>query len=183
MNYKEYLKHLSIVILGILIAVWINNVGMQRNERNTQKQVFLTMLNEVRDNNESVKLTILNLDSLKSNIAIVQQGITVKDTTINIDLSYEGLQLTNIGFETAKYAGVYKGVPHNLISEIVVNYEGQNSLAELEKMLVNELFELLRHNSDYDFHYLLVQIDIYIDNLKAFEVKQRQLIASLSASL
>jgi hypothetical protein len=183
MNYKEYLKHLSIVILGILIAVWINNVGMQRNERTTQKQVFLTMLNEIEDNNESVRLTLLNLDSLRTTIATVQKAFNPSDTTINVDISYKGLRLTSIGYETAKYTGILKGVNHDLISEIVINYEGQDSLEELEKILLNELFELLRSNSDYNFHYLLVQIDNFSDNLKTFELKQKTLMASLSASL
>lgn len=172
MNSKEYFKHLSIVILGILIAVWINNLATQRNERKTQKLIFNTIYNELRENHESVVNTIQNLDSLLNTLAILEDESKLRNTDKHINLSYHGLMLTNVGYETAKYTGILKGVKHNLISQIVINYETQNSLVALERQMTKELFELLRHIDQYNIRFLRIQIENFKDNLNSFEQRQ-----------
>ncbi|MDD4087976.1 MAG: hypothetical protein PHP48_12110, partial [Bacteroidales bacterium] len=76
MNMKEYLKQLSIVILGILIAFWLSNIGENYEERSTQKQLLRTILNELKDNNCSIKTSILSLDSLQMNYLNIQNKTT-----------------------------------------------------------------------------------------------------------
>lgn len=187
MNSKEYFKHLSIVILGILIAVWINNLATQRNERKTQKLIFNTILNELSENHERVLNTIQNLDSLLSTLAVLEDEFKFnnsdKDIDKDITINYKGLMLTNVGYETAKYTGILKGVNHNLTSQIVINYETQNSLVALERQMTNEIFELVRLTNDYNIRFLMMHIENFKDNLNTFKQRQQTLIIQIQESL
>lgn len=182
MNFKEYLKQLSIVILGILIAYWISNIGTHLKETATQKQVLLTILNEQQDNNKSLKTTLQSLDSLRT----IFTGIQNKSLESGmVAIKYSGLSLNSIGYETAKYTGVFKDLDYKLASKIVENYESQDALIKLEKMMSDELFELLRtkiSNSD-NVDYFLMQVTNLINNINNFETGQKQLTEDLAAYL
>ena len=188
MNLKEYFKHLSIVIFGILIAFGLSNVGAHYKELSTQKQVLLTILNELKDNNENIKAKIQNLDSLSRTIANIQQMKTLPPTdndTVSFNISYAGLSVKSIGYETAKYTGILKDINYTLVSEIVENYEVQNTLKELEKIMTDEFFVLIKNGIDKEtnFDYLLLHISNLKGNLESVDVEQRQLIENLSAKV
>lgn len=182
MTAKEYLKHLSIVILGILVAFWVSNIGTQYKERATQKQVLLTILNEVKDNNEKLKITLNSLDSLRTTFIKVQN----KDIESNVlAINYTALQLKNIGYETAKTTGILKDVDYKMTSKIVENYESQNSLVDTEKIVIDELLIILKHKIGKieDIDYLMLQILNLQNHFVDFDIKQKQLIVSLMGSL
>ena len=184
MDLKDYLKHLSIVILGILIAFWISNIGMHYKELATQKQVLLTILNELNDNNENIKAKIQNLDSLSKTIISLQnvKSLSITDNdTVSFNISYAGLNVKGIGYETAKYTGILKDINYSLVSNIVESYEGQNSLKELEKIMTDEFFVLIKNKIDKEtnFDYLLMHISNFKTNLESFDVEQKQLIENL----
>lgn len=182
MNKKEYLKQLSIVILGILIAFWISNIGANSKERTTQKQVLLTILNELKDNNDNIKTTICSLDTIQMTYTNIRDKNTLSGV---VKISYSGLQLKNIGYETSKFTGILKDVNYKLTSKIVDNYESQNSLKETEKVVVDELLVLIK-NKTYkgdDIDYLLLQILNFKNHLKNFDIEQKQLIENLIAFL
>jgi len=190
MDFKEYIKQLSIVILGILIAFWIGNIGTHYKERATQKQVLLTILNELNDNNEDIKATILNLDSLRTTFISIQKAKRLSDIdaitdTVNFTINYNGISVKSIGYETAKYTGILKDVDYKLVSKIVENYESQNSLKELEKLMTDELFVLMKNKigEGSNVDYILLQILNLKDNLESFDTKQKQLIGNLRVFL
>jgi len=182
MTAKEYLKQLSIVILGILIAFWVSNIGSNYKDRVTQKQVLLTILNELKDNNEKLNITINSLDSLRETFHKVQN----KDIESNVlAINYLALQLKNIGYETAKTTGILKDVDYKMTSKIVGNYESQNSLAEAEKLVIDELLLVLKNkigNVD-SIDYLMLQILNLQNHLEDFDTEQKQLIEALMVSL
>ncbi len=182
MNTKEYLKQLSIVILGILIAFWVNNIGVNYNERVTQKQVLHTILNELKDNNVSIKTTIQSLDTL----SMTYSNIKNKDTESGVaTINYLGLQLKSIGYETAKYTGILKDVNYKLTSKIVENYESQSYLEDSEKVVIDELFVLIKNktNKSDEIDYFLLQISNFKNHLESIETDQKQLIEDLNVSL
>jgi hypothetical protein len=184
MNYKEYLKQLSIVIFGILIAFWINNVSMYYQERSTQKQVLLTMLNELKDNNESVRANIENLNSLQATLTELKELKNSADPNSNsIFLDYRSTGLNSIGYETAKYTGVLKDVNHRMVSNIVDSYESQIAINEWQKYIKDEILGLFKNGSDENLQYIQIQIHSLIENLEILEFKQQTLIDELSVYL
>jgi len=182
MNFKEYLKQLSIVILGILIAFWISNIGMSYKERTTQKQVLHTILNELKENNVNIKVTICSLDTLRSTFTRIKNKNTASGI---IAINYSGISVNSIGYETSKHTGILKDVDYKLVSKIVENYESQNSLKELEKIMSDELFLLLKskigESENVDF--LLLQISNLMNSLENFETEQKHLIENLMVFL
>lgn len=188
MDSKEYLKHLSIVILGILIAFWISNIGMNFKERATQKQVLLTILYELKDNNENIKAKIKDLDSLSTTVTSIQNRSTLSRTdndNVSFNISYAGINVKSIGYETAKYTGILKDVNYTLVSKIVENYEAQNKLKELEKIMTDEFFVLIKNKIDKEtnFDYLLLHISNFKSNIESFDIEQNQLIENLMVLL
>lgn len=182
MNLKEYFKHLSIVILGIMIAFWISNIGARIKERTTQKQVLHTILNELKNNNENIKSIILNLDSLQTTfIRIKNKDILTGD----ISIRYIGITENDIGYETAKYTGILNDVNYKLVSKIVENYESQNALKELEKSMSDELFLIIKSKigKPDNVDYLLIRIRLLLENLESHDAEQKQLIENLMVFL
>ncbi len=178
MNFKEYLKHLSIVILGIVIAFWISNIGVRIKERATQKQVLITIMNEVKDNNENIKVTILNLDTLRTTFTRVNSKNAISGP---LSINYQNLSVNNIGYETAKYTGILKDLNYKLVSKIVANYESQKWIKELDKSISDDLLLLFKNKTDKhpDFDYLLFQVGLLIDNLETLDTEQKVLIENL----
>lgn len=182
MNTKEYLKQLSIVIFGILIAFWVNNIGVNYKDRETQKQVLLTILNELKDNNASIKTTMQSLDTL----SMTYSNIKNNDTESGVaTINYLGLQLKSIGYETAKYTGILKDVNYKLTSKIVENYESQSYLEDSEKLVIDELFVLIKNktNKGDEIDYLLLQILNFKNHLESIDNEQKQLIEDLNVFL
>jgi len=64
MRIKGYIKELSNVNIGILIAFWLSNIGSKIKERNARKNVLHKLLNELKMNNSNNKTTIQSTDSL-----------------------------------------------------------------------------------------------------------------------
>lgn len=182
MNYKEYLKELSIVILGILIAFWVTNIGSNYKERATQRQVLITILNELKDNNENINTVKQSLDSLYMTYRKIQNQTKMSDS---VRINYEGLSLKSIGYETAKYTGILKDVNYNLTSKIVENYESQNSLINNEKLVIDELLLSIKNkiSKHEDIDYLILQIRNLMTLIENFDAEQKQLIENLSTSL
>ncbi len=182
MNFKEYLKQLSIVILGILIAFWVSNIGSNYKERSTQKQVLQTILNELKDNNKNIKTTILSLDTLRTTYTKIQSNPILSDS---VTINYSGLSLKNIGYETAKYTGILKDINYDLTSKIVHNYESQNILIDTEKLMIDELLVLIKNKTiqGNDIDYLLLHIRNLAKHLENFDANQKQLIEDLRTYL
>ncbi|HUW05764.1 MAG TPA: hypothetical protein VMW01_05855 [Williamwhitmania sp.] len=184
MNFKEYLKEISIVILGILIAFWISNVGMNYKEHTIQKQVFLTILNELKENNKNVEVTMRSLDTLRLNFTRIQKKTNVHGEMF-VTISYSGLDVKGIGYETAKNTGILKDIDYKLVSRIVENYESQNSLKELENRMSDELFVLIKNKigNRNNLDYVILQITNLMTNLTDFDAEQKQLIEDLTVYL
>lgn len=182
MKTKDYLKELSIVILGILIAFGLSNLGAKYQEYKTHQKVLLTILNEVKENNSNIKETIESLNSLHADFSGARKNDFFSD---NISISYIGLSFRSVGYETAKYRGVLADLDFELTSSIVENYEYQFSMEDSEKIIVEELFKLIRNKDakTNEMEYILLHVSLLRDNLIKFNIRQEQLIEKLSAFL
>ncbi|MCI1648410.1 MAG: hypothetical protein LKI39_13145 [Bacteroides sp.] len=183
MNGKEYFKELSIVILGILIAFWINNIGAGQKEKATQKQVLNTILSELKENKENIKESIANLDSLQSAFVQIQETKNNIKHSANITIKYTGSDLKNVGYEIAKYTGILKDLDPGLMSKIVECYKYQDSLNELESSMRNGIFGFFKDKGEDNINYLVLQISILTENFKRLETEQDILIEDLTKYL
>lgn len=179
---KAYFKELSIVIFGILIAFWINNIGANHKERSTQKQVLSAILNELKDNQTEIGSTLKNLDSLRLNFAKIQKA-AISSNSSKIPIKYTGLHLKSIGYETAKYMGILKDVNHKLVSGIVECYEFQKSTEELEESLRDEIFVFFKSKEKDNIDYLIFQISNLVENMESLKAEQKQLEDNLTTYL
>ncbi|MCF8349090.1 MAG: hypothetical protein K9G61_09795 [Bacteroidales bacterium] len=181
-GFKGYLKELSIVILGILIAFWLSNLGNKYHERKAQAKVLHTILNELKENNANIKTTIASLDTL---FLIFSRKSKSDIFTDDINISYIGLSFRSVGYETAKYRGVLNDLDYELTSQIVENYEFQFSLENSEQLIVDELFKLIRNRTTKanEIDYLLLHISQLINRLNNFDENQKHLINELTTFL
>ena len=178
MNTKEYIKELSIVILGILIAFWINNLAIKHKEHSTQKQVFSVVLNELNDNQKKIQAALENLNLLRQNFEKIQNT-----DTASVSIKYTNSNLKNIGYETAKHTGILKDIDHRLLSEIVECYEFQKSTEELEVSMRDEIFAFFKSKTHDNVDYLMLQISILTENLENLDAEQKQLTKDLKSYL
>lgn len=183
MNGKEYFKELSIVILGILIAFWINNIGAGQKEKATQKQVLQTILSELKENKENIKKSIENLDSLQSAFVQIQETRNNTSHSANVTIKYTGSDLKNVGYEIAKYTGILKDLNPGLMSKIVECYKYQDSLNELESSMRNGIFGFFKDKGEDNINYLVLQISNLTENFKRLEAEQNILIEDLTKYL
>ena len=182
MNIKEYFKELSIVILGILIAFWINNIGMKYQKHSTQKQVLSAIFNELNDNQKEIKITLENLNQLRLNFEKIQNTAISSDSS-KISIKYTNSNLKSIGYETAKYTGILKDIDYKLVSGIVECYEFQKSTEELETSMKDEIFVFFKNKKQDNVNYLILQISNLIENIKNLDAEQKQLSEELTAYL
>lgn len=180
MNFKEYIKQLSIVILGIIIAFWINNLGMHYEERSQQEQILQIILNEQIENSGEVESVIRNLDTL-----YYQFNNFGMNTNGTAKITYSGISQNSIGFETTKYTGDINNLNYSLLSKIVKNYEILNSLIDEERIMSEEIHSLFRKDkiADFDPGYLLHLIENFRRNLSDYNEDQVKLIQELKKEL
>ncbi len=182
MNTKEYVKELSIVILGILIAFWINNLWMRHEEHSTKKQVLTVILNELNDNKQETKAALDNLNQLLGNFEKIQKLVSTSGS-YDISIKYTGSNLKSIGYETAKYTGILKDINHKLMSEIVEYYEVQKGTKDLETSVRDEIFIFFKSNTPNYVDYLMLKTSNLIENLQYLEAIQNQLSEELTKYL
>ena len=182
MKLKEYFKELSIVVLGIVIALWVNNLGMNSNNRKTQKQVLQTVLNETQSNSVNVDSLLINIDWLSSQFSKLKEkeGFAV----IDIDYFYFGLILKNSSYEAAKYTGILSGLDYNQLSILVSVYESHNLLGSMDKSLIDIFLSLPKVKvNNNQINYMLFYLNAYKGFLLDLRAQQAELIKSLEKSL
>ena len=182
MNTKEYLKELSIVILGILIAFGINNIWMKHKEHSTQKQVLMVIQNELNDNEQETKTALENLSLLLRTFEKIQK-LADSSGSHDVSIRYTGSNLKSIGYETAKYTGILKDIDHKLMSEIVECYEIQKETKDMETSIKDEIFIFFKNTSKKNIDYLILKISNLIENIKNLDAIQNQLSGELSKHL
>ncbi|MFA8450007.1 MAG: hypothetical protein ACEPOW_04870 [Bacteroidales bacterium] len=177
MGFKEYVKEISIVILGILIAFWINNLGVEYKEYRTRKQILYTMLSELEGNNKNIYDKIEELKNLSEDF----DKLSSEGTSGELKIEFHEITLVTASYETAKYTGIFKDIDYSVVSKIVGNYERQESCIEFDEDVEQRLFSMIGNgisNKD-NLTYLIKLIDLFVDNLEAAGHKQKVLIKAL----
>jgi hypothetical protein len=177
MDFKEYIKHVSIVILGILIAFWVNNLGVSYKENNNREQILKSILKEQKDNHNNVQESIKELSKLYLMLDSVNRNLKDK---INIEYSY--VNLTSIGYESLKYSGAMKDMKYSIVSSVVGVYGTHQVITNLENRALSELLRLKQKSKQNgkEIEFILLHLKLLKANLVSLLEEQEKLIGILN---
>ena len=179
---KEYIKELSIVILGILIAFWINNLGNSYKEKSTQKLVLQSMLYEMVEDREAVDKKIKNTKDVLHTFEVLTSD-TIQDCKISLE--YYIFDVSSVGYETAKYSGIFKDLNYDLVSQIIDVHESVKYLKEADHMFEKKLMSIIQGEFRVrkDMRFFLLIGDDHLESLQKLKKKRETLIVALAEYL
>lgn len=168
----SYVKELSIVILGILIAFWLNEVGVSIRERAEEKRLVKGIYSEVELN---IKRIDNKVDNTKELLATFT-GIRDK-TEGHLQINYYETGLSRAAYETAHYTGGLSSLERETLIQLVDYYSTMESLEELDQMVEQDMFNVIRKGFDTDreLAYTILLLENLDDGLQDLKEEQEKL--------
>ena len=99
-NFKAFVKEIVPVIVGILIALWINNWNETRKDKNYLKQITSASNKELKDSEEDIKANLLLQKAYIDTIDAYLQD--EKISLIDITLKNKGIYVPTIKINSWK---------------------------------------------------------------------------------
>lgn len=150
-NILYFIKEIIPVILGILIALYINNWNESRKEKRYINQIFSSISKELKDTNEEIDRIIPLQKSLVDTISFYS-----KNNDINL---FDALRKTNGMHIPTIRLNSWKAISNSKIE--LVNYEKLTLLSRIE-----EQQELIKNKSEYLMGFLYSNIHSYENEKK-----------------
>lgn len=155
-SMKKYLFYalgeIALVIIGILVALQINNWNEARKAKNHQDAVLLSIHDEIVVNLELIKdaaprrqVFLASLDSLSK--AMSKEDRKVKFYDVPSEQRLPGwtganpLNLSGSMFETSKYSDVLSSLDVELLKTLSQTYNKQEILNDTGFSLIDKLFD------------------------------------------
>ncbi len=130
----DYIRELSIVIVGITVAFAINKWSERNQNHEKEKHVMETVLSEIENNNFYVKEAILANEKVISQYDSALMLLeTVGDRPINIIINVSKLLFEETGMELAVSIGVLSEVDFQLARDISFCYKLQQNILDFEE--------------------------------------------------
>lgn len=188
----KYLKYaigeIVLVVIGILIALQINNWNENRKDRTTEKTILVAIAENLQGNIDGLEFLLNRLDSYDQSGNIISDLINHK-TAYNDSLNYPWMNaiqnganfaLSKSGFESLKNTGIQIISDNKLKSEVINLYE--NTYLTLEGRLrwgteVHPTWDkyLLQHfQKGQPYNYDFVVNDNYFKGLVELAANQRR---------
>lgn len=179
---RSYFREISSIILGILIAFWVNSLGVEYKESKTRKQVIVTMLNELKENNANIQSKLDNCDSLQYAFEYLSGK---REGSMKTMIAFYSLDFSSASYETAKYSGIFKDLDYALVSKIVDNFDTQKMLLAFDDKLEDRLYGIIDRGigKGKNYNSFLVLSGAFRENLQIFEEEQKFLIEELETYL
>ena len=122
-NLKIFIKEIIPIIVGILIALWINNWNESRKDKNYLKQITSASNKELTDTKEDIKANLLLQKAYIDTIeAYIQDE---KISLIDITLKNKGIYVPTIKINS------WKSISNSKIE--LMDYEKVSALAMIEE--------------------------------------------------
>ncbi|MGZ0016360.1 DUF6090 family protein [Yeosuana sp. AK3] len=139
-NYLKYaIGEIVLVVIGILIALQINNWNENRKEKIQERKVLVELKKSLENNcNEMIQDSLRRVNWNKSSDIIIntlQQNNNYNDS-LNLHFHNARLPGTNLSLSTAGYEGL-KNIGYNIISSDTL----RNSIVELFEISQKNLLE------------------------------------------
>ncbi len=168
----NYIRELSIVIIGISTAFAINQWSEGNKDRKREKQVLETILSEL-DNNlfyvddaiESTSTTITTYDSALS--ILNEKGIN----DVDLSLKVSKLLFQTNGIDLSIASGVMENMDLDLARDINYCYKFHNNILEFEKTYFN-YFEVQQEDEKVYYRQLKVKANNLLSALKSLRSTQ-----------
>lgn len=143
----RYLKYaigeIMLVVIGILIALQINNWNEERKERVLEKKVLIELKKSLENNcNEMVQDSLRRVNWNRSSDIIIGIMNEKKDYNDSLNIHFHNARLpgTNLSLSTAGYENL-KNVGYHIISSDVL----RNSIVELFEISQKNLLEEMEY--------------------------------------
>ena len=141
-NIKAFVKEIIPIIVGILVALWINNWNETRKDKNYLKQITSASNKELTETNEDIKETLLSQKSYLDTIDayLMNDKVSLMDITIK----NKGVYIPTIRINS------WKAISNSKIE--LLDYEKVSSLGLIEEtkgilmMKSNRLIDFLYAN-------------------------------------
>ncbi len=140
---KQIIREVIPVIIGILIALVINNWNEDRKNENYLNQIFSSIEKELEQSNENIKQALPKQKALLDSIDVYLDDEAV--SIIDLVLIGNGIQKPEIRNNS------WRAIANSKIE--LVEYEQLAILSDIEERRAN-LYERIEKKSDFIFHNL-----------------------------
>jgi hypothetical protein len=166
---KAYLKELTIVTIGVLIALIISNFKENSQARKYQIASIITIKNEVEANISNLKIVIEKQIRLQDTIEKYSTEQISLEEIIRKANGLQGATLSNTGLE------FYSRNEMNLIDfEMMSRLITMNKLSETIRMKMEKLVDFVYPNILVDTEESKMLLYMYLDNVIESEEQLRQ---------
>lgn len=143
-NYLKYaIGEIFLVVIGILIALQINNWNENRKEKTLERKVLIELMKSLENNcNVMVQDSITRIEWNKSSDIIIfslQNNVSYSDS-LNIHFQNARKPGTNLSLSSAGYESL-KNIGYNIITSDTL----RNNIVELFELTQKHLFEEMEY--------------------------------------
>jgi len=165
-KYSRYaIGEIVLVVVGILIALQINNWNLERKEKIHERKILLELRKTLESNQQKMVQDSLRRIGLNKSSDIIISALKNKEKhsdTLNIHFQYARIPGTNLSLSFAGYEGL-KNAGFNIISSDTV----RNRIVNLFEFLHKNLFEIMEY-----FESFQPSRQVLIDNLFIYDDKK-----------
>lgn len=145
-SWKDFLLHLVIITVGLLIAVGIEGLVEQHREHKLVREARETMREEIRGNTDSMNDAVAKLDledkAIAKNIDILTKLVRnpkdkeAQDASISADFSVTGLKDT--AWKTAQATGALTFMPYGEAQRYASVYNTQQEFLDQQNKILED---------------------------------------------
>ena len=143
--FKYAIGEIILVVIGILIALQINNWNKNRIDKNEEKEVMARLHKDFKENQKTLqKFIVENKNEMKANIALINLVGASKEELLkhNLDsLFFESLSANELAFADNTLKNIMQSDQLNLLKneDITSLLYKWNELSEVRKIRMNKL--------------------------------------------
>ncbi|MEP2057233.1 hypothetical protein [Maribacter litoralis] len=139
----EFFKEILTIIVGILIALYINNWNEDRKDAKYMNKIFVSMDKELKETNEDIKKRIPQQQTLIDTLEFYKKNDTI--SIFDVMMKVNGVQIPQIRISS------WKAISNSKIE--LLEYDRVSALANIE-----EKKELLTSKTEYLMNFLYPNI-------------------------
>lgn len=163
---KTYIKDLTVVTMGVFIALIISNLKENRQARKFHNASIETIKNEVLTNHEILKTVIENQSQLQDTIDKYRNERITLEALFQKANGLQGANFSNTGIDFYSRNEIY-----SIDFERMAILSRMNALSKLIETKMEKLLDFVYPNTLADTEESKVLLYIYIDNLVESETQ------------
>jgi hypothetical protein len=142
-SWKEALVHLTLITIGVLIALSVEGIATWREHRALVREARANLASEIRDNQKELKNRLANIPKERQNLDRADEAVRTmmahKELKGEINLSFVTAELRDASHVTAQLTGAFALMDYDEVQKYARVYY----LQALYKRLHDSAFENL----------------------------------------